>query len=280
MSHQFGKGAIDSPRDIRDFKANRLLGAGPLPFNWSEGVDIIAKVGEIPVENQFASSSCGGQALRYYLEALKRLHTGTFERLSAHDPYCQVFYPQGGTTIRDIAKLAVQVGIKSEAVVPSYINGDCTEYFMRDKSLTTATPAAPKFAEFGYAFPKTDIETIACAIRDNNGAILQVTGYNNQTWLTMKPSTTVEGPAWSHFVWACGAQVIEGKRYIKILNSWGNIGNNGFQFLSEDFFQGPVTNALVFFDTQFYSYNPTVVQSVTPTWLQKFLNFWANYFLV
>lgn len=274
----FGHGALKAKRDIRDFKAHRLVGMAPLPFLWSEGFDIETKIGPLLTENQFSSFSCGGQALRYYLEALKQLNTGSFERLSAHDPYCQIFYPGGGTTIRDIAKLAVQVGIRNEATVASYLDGVCPEYFMEDKSLTLASPQAVKFGEFGFAFPKTDIETIACAIRDNNGALLQVTGYNNGTWLSNNPQPTAVGQSWSHFVYAGKVRLSNGKKQIGIKNSWGNIGENGWQWLDENYFQGGVTNALVFYDKTLYQYSPTLSQSITPTWLQRFLNFFLNYF--
>jgi len=272
-----GHGALRAKKDVRDFKYRRL-GFAPIPFDWTTGFDIEAKLGmALPTENQFSSFSCGGQALRYYLEALKCLNTKSFERLSAHDPYCQIFYPQGGTTIHDVGKIAVQVGIKNEATVPSYLNGDCTESFMEDKNLSQASPIASKFAEFGYAFPNTDIETIASAVRDNNGCILQVTGWNNGSWRGTYPSSIPGGISWSHFLYAGKLKLINGKRYVGVKNSWGEIGEAGWQWLDESFFLGSVTNAIVFFDKTLYQYPPTLLQKA-PTFLQKFLNFFNNYF--
>lgn len=245
-----------------------------IPFDWTKGFDITSKV-SLPVEDQNGSSSCGGQALRYYLEALKCLKTGTFERLSAKDSYCQIFYPGGGTTIRDIGRIAVQVGVKNEVTVPSYQNGAAPqEWFMEDKNVSRLTSTASKFAEFGFAFPAVDIESIAQAIRDNSGMIIQVSGQNNGTWLSNYPKApTVK--EWSHFLYAGKAVTINGKKYIGVLNSWGaDAGENGWQYLDENYFKGWVTNSLVLYDNTVYAYQPSPLQT-TATWLQKFLQ-WFN----
>ncbi len=281
VENKFGHGALPHTIDVRDHKYHRIAGLGmaPLPFLWSDGFDIENKLGySILYENQDVTDTCGGQGGKRLNEVPASIKKGSFVRLSAHDLYDHIYYyPSGGTTIRDIGKWLVQVGIREESAVPSYLpNGTTTEQFMRDKTLSDAA-TSPLFKEFGFAFPKTDIETIACAIRDNNGCVLQITGNNNGTWLSAFPQATRVSEPWSHFVYAGKLKLINGKRFVGILNSWGNIGENGWQWLSEDFFTGLVTNALVIYDTTLYEYQPTLLQQ-SPTWLQKFLSFFANFF--
>ncbi len=277
-----GTGAIDSPHDVRDYKYHRVKGLGmaPVPFDWNAGYDIEQRLGfPILPEDQGISSACSLNGKRTK-EVPLALKAKTFLRLSGHDLYDHIFYPTGGSTMRDIAKWLVQVGIREESVVTSYMNGmPPTEAFMRDRSLSNAA-TSPLYKGFGYAFPKTDIETIACATRDNGVCLIQITGYDNLSWRTTFPQTRIAGAAWSHFITVGKLKLINGKRFVGILNSWGNVGEAGWQWLSEDFFNGLVTNAMVIFDQDEYNYQPTIVQTVAPTWLQKAINFFLNYFTV
>ncbi len=274
-----GHGALPKKYDIRDHKSSKL-GMAPVPFNWDAGFDVTIKTGFFPVENQGESGSCGGQAARYYLEVLKCLQKGTFERLSAKDPYCQIFYPGGGTDIRSIGKICVR-GIRSEILVPSYENDEPpSEFFMEDKNMSNS--AAPIFFKAdAYAFSKTDIESIAQSVRDNDGCIIQVNGQNNGTWLSAfpKPPSRRE---WGHFLYAGKAKRINGKKYVKCCNSWGgDVGEDGWQWLGEDYFSSRnVTNALVFYNSRVTPYVPTSTQAAInsmPSWLIRLFNWLGNY---
>ncbi len=275
-----GHGAIKKKFDIRDRKSHRL-GMAKIPFNWNLGFDIVALDGELPIEDQGQSGSCGGQAARYYLEVLKRIRTGVFERLSAKDPYCQIFYPGGGTDIRSIGNICVRLGrgVRSEALVPSYEHGLApSEVFMEDKSVSNASPSQ-FFRAQAYAFSKTDIESIAESVRDNNGCIIQVSGQNNGTWLSPYPKPPIQ-QEWSHFLYAGKAKLIDGKKYIGVCNSWGtDTGINGWQWLGEEYFFGNVTNALVFYDNEATPYVPSVAQKTFEAlpWLTRLINWLSNY---
>lgn len=281
VEEKFGHGALPKKYDIRDHKSTRL-GMASIPFNWNLGFDIEALDGPITIENQGSSGSCGGQAARYYLEVLKRVNTGMFERLSAKDSYCQIFYPGGGTDIRSIGSICVKLGrgVRTEALVPSYQDGQApTEAFMEDKSVSNVAPLQ-FFRPQAYAFSKTDVESIAQSVRDNNGCIIQVNGQNNGTWLSAFPKPPAYRE-WGHFLYAGKAKLVNGKKFIGCCNSWGeDVGEKGWQWLGEDYFSlGNVTNALVFYDKGATPYIPSPIQKTVEAapWLIRIINWLGHY---
>lgn len=238
VENQFGHGAIPKPLDLRDHK----LGGASLPFDWSQGYDIETTLGAVlnqsfaaPTKNQGQSSSCGGQAGSYLEASLKVLGIGSFSEKSARNIYSQIFYPDGGTTLRDIFNIIVNKGVASEALVVSYENGNPpSEPFMRDTSKNLATDATSSKAT-GYAFVHPDIDSVAQAVRDNHGAIILIEGQDNGTWSSPFPKPP-QTDQWAHFLFCGKAKLINGKKYIGVHNSWGNIGENGWQWISEDYF--------------------------------------------
>ncbi len=278
---EFGHGGIPSTYDVRDHKASRL-GMAVQPFDWDKGFDIEEKIGaKIITEDQGQSSSCGGQAARYYIGVLNALQTGVYTRMSAKDSYCKIFYPGGGTTIRDIGKQVGNHGLAREVSVPSYQGGNApTEWFMESTSVSDVVGDSVRFAPVSaYARPKLDIDSIAAAIRDNNGVIVRINGENNGTWLSSFPKPP-GSKVWSHFMYGGKARLINGKRYIGLKQSWGkDVGDEGWQWLGEDY---PFQEALVFYDQATYTYVPSTPQKVVSwmqayPWIRGFLDFINKY---
>jgi hypothetical protein len=91
-----------------------------------------------------------------------------------------------------------------------------------------------------YAQLKTfrDIDAVACAIRDNDGCIIGIYGKNNGSWRTENPQPPNDtSDRWAH--WVCGveAKLINGKKTITFINSWGQYtGFEGRQYINEDYF--------------------------------------------
>lgn len=283
VENQHGHGGRKGEFDIRDHKVSGL-GMAPFPFDWNKGFDIETLVGKIPTEDQGQSFSCGGQSLRYYLEVLEAITTKSLERRSARYSYSQIWYPGGGTTIRDIGKIGAQQGVSLEMFYSSYENGHApSEAFMRLKGGITdeIRKNAQTSRKFGYAMTGKSIESIAQAIRDNYGCIIRINGQNNGTWLSSYPLPPQE-TEWSHFVYAGKVKMVNGKKYIGIKNSWGAIGENntGWQWLGEDYFTtGNVCEGIVFYDKEVTPYTPTIPQQITPTWLQQFMTWISRYTL-
>lgn len=269
-----GTGGLPSKLDLRDHS----LGKAAIPFNWQSGYDIETILGyPLLTEDQGTSSSCGGQALRYYLEVLLSLRTKTFTRLSAKDGYSQIFYKNGGTTTRDIGNLGSNKGITPEALIASYNNGNPPdEPFMEQRLQTPQTVSQAVLSEeFGYAWPNIDIDSVAQAIRDNHGAIGLIHGIDNGTWLSAYPiAPTQNNGGWNHFLYFGKAVLVNGKKYIAAKNSWGNVGENGWQWLGEDYFKGQVKEVIVFYDKTLYTPTPT---STPLNWIQKFMQWFFNF---
>jgi len=232
---QFGRGALRDTPDARDFQYQKICRA-PLPFDWKKGVDIEWEIGDkLKIENQNGSSSCVGQAWAKYAEVLEMIENDNFIDLSAKDIYQRIYAPQGGAEIRLGGKCLVSLGVNKEIDVSSYENGNPpSENFMR--TFTGGNPEQARvFSAKSYAtVPASSIDYIACIIRDNLGC---VSGFNgdNAGWggAFVKPPKTVE---WGHAVYFTGAKLINGKKYIKFINSWSDKwGDNGFGYFAEDY---------------------------------------------
>jgi len=278
VENQFGNGALPQKLDLRDTKYSKIATAST-PFDWSIGYDVHADVGgPTNTKNQGQSFSCGGQAGSNYSSIIQMLYSETVEEKSAKYIYSQIYYPNGGTTLRDILNFLVNKGDATEAIVPSYENNNPpTEAFMRDRSQDTisADLSAAKVKPLGYAFVNPNIDSYAQAIRDNRGAIMQIDGQNNGTWLSVYPKPPVGNSDWSHFMFCGRAKLIDGKKYIGVHNSWGDaVGEAGWQWIGEDYFNsGDVLQGGVVFAKE----NPLIVQKKTLmmaliAYLQKALN--------
>lgn len=206
-----GHGGKKRKIDLRDHKVKRLkdtLGNSPAPFNWTTApqlLDVIATL-KTPTKDQGVSSSCGSQSGSYYAADSLAIDTGTFVELSAHDLYSTIWYPGGGTTMRDIFNRLCQRGIVPESIVPSYVNGQpMSELQYEDKSYLTPQidVLAHKSERIGYAFANTDIDSVASAISINNGCLIMGTWRNNGTWesLAPLPPGSSTNPPWTHFLY-------------------------------------------------------------------------------
>lgn len=230
----FGKGAIQSKKDSRDYQYSNL-GSSAIPFDWNIGFDIEEKVGKLPVKDQAQSSSCGGQAWASYSYVLDETNR---EEKSAKYIYCQTHVGSGGSTGRDNCEVCRKQGVSKEILCPSY---PATEQFMTTDDRTPEAIADAKTnKEKYYGNVNIDIEEVARAIRDCNGVILGICGQNNGTWLSKFPLSPKQR-TWAHWVYAGKAKIIDGKKYIGFLNSWGKyVGEDGWQYVGEEYFNNPL----------------------------------------
>ncbi len=232
-------GAIRDDADARDFRYRDFIG-GSAQFNWEKGYDVEEAIGmKIPVKNQGESGSCGGQAMAYYGQVLEEVSSKTFEERSARFIYAQCFVPPWGSNMRPLIKIATEQGWARESLLTSYENGQPPKepFMQRTDDITQEIRDDALNAQMlSYAIVQPNIDEVALAISNNYGCILGISGQNNGTWLSEFPQPP-KTPDWGHWIYAGRAKMINGKKYIGVLNSWGDtVGDKGWQWLSEDYF--------------------------------------------
>lgn len=234
----FNPGGIQDRVDNRDYLGEEV-GHGAAPFDWSQGYDIENELAlTIPVKDQNGSSSCGGQAWATLAEVLEAAFTGTLEERSAKYVYAQTYQHGGGSTGRDNAVVFAEQGVARETTCPSYQNGaPPNEAFMtRGQDISESARQDAKFARaFPYIQVGTNIDSVAQFIRDTQGVILGIDGENNGTWISAFPQVPNQ-VQWRHWIYAGKAKMINGVKHIGCLNSWGDVGDHGCQWLPEAYF--------------------------------------------
>jgi hypothetical protein len=218
-------------------KASReQLGATSIPFIWSQ-----ITLPNIPIKNQGSSSSCGGQAGSYWIELVDKAMSNDDIQFSAKSIYSPIAYPKGGTTVTDLQNQITNHGANFESDVPSYyVNGTTDESFMYSTAWMTPALSLKALRDAGRVAINVpiDMESIAQAIRDYGAVIIEIAGQNNGTWLNATPTPPSKinaNPLWYHFICGTSAGMLNGQKVIAFANSWGQIGDNGFQYLTEDY---------------------------------------------
>lgn len=250
-----GTGCIEDSIDTRDKEYDHLA-LGASNFDWETGFDIESYLGiKLPVKDQNGSYSCVGQStasLAYIMDAieLKEIYGDDFQRhlkeLSAKSIYSQISLGyNAGASNRDAVKLLCDYGINTEKEVPSYEKGKApSEKFMTDKKwysdVLGVNAKNYQGKEYRTLRCQTDINLYAQTIKDNKAVLIGFRGENNGTWHSKFPK--VGKSIWGHSMLAGKAKLIDGKKYIGCLDSWGvKTGEDGWQWFGEEWFDGEHT---------------------------------------
>lgn len=251
-----GTGAIKDKKDKRDYKyQSHVIAMGISPFDWDKGYDVEEVIGKkIEVKDQGSSGSCGGQAWAYYGQVLDDDH----DEKSAKFIYSHTFVKPAGSDGRTNCNYVIKNGWGVEKLTTSYENGKPpTEEFMQRVSDITEEAYKQALTDKGLSYTNVNvnIDDIAVAIRENKGCIVGITGENNGTWLSKFPSPpdVIDRNSWNHWIYVGKALIIDGKKYIGFINSWGDeCGEKGWQYISEDYVKYPSVWSVW---TMVYNYN-------------------------
>lgn len=223
-------------------------------FDWTKGYDVRDTIGPISIKDQGSSSSCSGQAGSYFLEIQRRLQKINEGALSAKSIYAPIAYVGGGTTVVALTTQIASVGANLEHKVPSYyVTGEpLSEAMMIEKSWETDQTNLDALLRAGYTPYDIGegIDEVACAVRDWGGVIMEIQGQNGKVpgWLSSTPTpptpltwwqktTSNHSDIWTHFMVVVGARMVNEKKMVIALNSWGtSVGDNGSQYFGEDYF--------------------------------------------
>ncbi len=250
--NKFGHGAVKTFRSELD-KVKRPIASSSIPFDWNIGYDIEQVMGSIlPVKNQGTSGSCGGQMASSYEAVNEYFRTKVLTEKSARYIYSHIWYSGGGTDSRRVTDFLINQGVCKENLCSSYDNGNPPDEAFMERTSNISSAAildAKTTLDTTYVSIKRDIDSIACGLRDNKGVMIALNGENNGTWLSAFPKPPVS-TEWRHFLYVGKAKMINGKKYIGVLNSWGDIGEKGWQWLGEEYFMGHVWDAFAVLDNR------------------------------
>lgn len=240
---QYGKGAIYTPKPIRD-RQFRVMAAAPLaatdwtiPYSIENGFILNQR-------DQKSSSSCTGQATCYYCEALNKIESQKTEKYSARFNYSKSFVPEGGAYIWKAMSIPLNPGAASQESVP---DGDSSETIMRDGSLNGQAILEAKADKYAV-IPRSSIDQMASIIKDYHGF---VTGFNGWNGMFAPDGTIIDWShsEWGHAVYVVGYEIRNGKKYLKFKNSWSGLwGSGGYGYFPEEF-----VNSGMMFDCYTYA---------------------------
>ena len=235
----FGTGAIETPKDEKIATYSDLIG-DTAPFDWNKGYDITLLTKDVSPKNQYSSGSCGGNASAYLAHFNSLLNDINSKEKSARWIYAPVAVKGGGSSQQSLMNRLATVGSASEELVSSYRpDGSTDESFMTYTADfdTQDSIDASNFKGLTPIYSNLDFDSIAKGIRDNGGLVLGIYGKNNGTWNSTYPEAPKSSDTglWCHWVGCFKAVTINGKKYLGIKNSWGNVGDNGWQYLGEEY---------------------------------------------
>ena len=282
----YGTGAIKQLPDSSIVNKETIAGDSQ-PFDWNIGYDIRdtlfhkCGINQIPVKDQGQSSSCGGQATSYLMGVLDALNDKIYIEKSARFIYAPVHVQGGGSSESALMSRILNIGSASEQLVCSYeANLLPSEEFMEKTDDIGSNDLQNALSAKGmipvYLDP-TDIDKLAQAIRDNGGFVMGVHGQNDGTWLSAYPKvpTTSVNKCWAHWLYFFSAKLINGKKYLGFINSWGQIGENntGVQWIPEEYLAkytwGAWTTILVNPPKVTYTFNNTLSLGTSSVDVQK-----------
>lgn len=224
-----GTGAVIEPQNAMVASFGDIVADLPV-FDWNKGFDI-RKKRSMSLKDQNGSGSCGGQASSYLTEAIH----GTEH--SARSIYAKCFVQGGGSSAYGLMNTIVNIGVATESQVTSYENGlPPSEAFME-----TDYPAVvgPYKGQKPVYVDTNSFDKLAIAVLQNNGIVIGLSGMNNGTWLSADPLPPTLPPHdksfWNHWVYVGFAGMRNGRKCLGFKNSWGNIGDNGWQYIYEDY---------------------------------------------
>ena len=231
MEH--GTGALVDFKDPRDYQYSDIARAGT-PFDWTLGFDVEQGF-KINLKDQDGSSSCGGQAWAYYGQVLDNDH----DEKSAKFIYGNTAVAGGGSAGRTNSEFVKTKGWGLEKLTPSYLNGNPApeEFYLQKDISEEAYKQALTDKALSYAYVNaSNSDELSMAIKDNHRCVIGIEGQNNGTWLSKFPKPPVgTSGIWRHWVYVGKMKLIDGKKYFGFINSWGNVGEDGWQWIGEEY---------------------------------------------
>ena len=241
---RFGKGALKTPKVIRDKHYRILTAPALIDWNLSYSVENINNF-VLPQRDQDGSSSCTAQAACYYCEALEKIEHQKDERYSARFNYSQSVAPGGGAYIWKAMSIPLKIGTVAMNSVP---DGDSSEKIMTDQTLNPAALIEARADKYAV-IPRSNIDQMAQIVKDYGGFITGFNGRNDMFSPDGTANVFTGMSEWGHAVYVCGYKLHDGRKCLIFKNSWASKwGDGGYGYFPEEF-----VNSGLMFDCYVYA---------------------------
>jgi len=240
----FGTGAVDRPGDQpdrRDFRHEEIAQAFT-PAVWKEKKP--SEFFSVPPTNQGIAFDCVAHkyAKQMAIDNMN-LNGGIYRHLSARAIYPYGYVEGGGMNNHYASSIVLKQGATLETLFPSE---NIPEMLARSAEgyAPDAKQIAFLFKPDSVIFCNPDFETIASILHsyqlagEKKAVGILIVGENNGTWRSQFPTPpkTMDQPnLWYHGLVVTDFGLIGGKKYLATVNSWGEIGEKGVQFIGESY---------------------------------------------
>lgn len=221
----------------------------PAPVIWTERDSSQWKT--VPtIRDQDGSGSCVCQTYATELAIIFEQKYGVWRDFSATYPYQQRSQPmQSGCTSVDIYTIFPKLGNLFERDMPSQLMNDSA--MMAIKKEKYFDDIAKPFKVFRISSP-LDFETCASTVQATGKGVMIWVKFHPEEW-TDTPTIGNKPPTSGHSITVIDAFLVNGKKYLLIVDSWGkNYAIKGYRLISEEYFAARcfITSFLKTFEIQ------------------------------
>lgn len=244
-------GAIDNQTEEAKAKNYSLseVCLSPSPVIWLEkSQDQWRKIPTI--RNQDGSGSCVCQTYATELAIIFEQKYGVWVDFSSTFPYQMRSKPMiSGCNSTDRYSVFPKLGSLFESYMPSMLMTDAQ--MMSVKKEKYYDDLAKTFQVKAIELP-LDFETVASTIQSTGKGVMIWVKFHSEEW-TDNPTIGTKSPTSGHSICAIDYFLIDGKKYLLIIDSWGkNYAIQGYRLISEEYFNARcfLASYLKTFETQ------------------------------
>jgi hypothetical protein len=228
-------GAIDNQSaeaKAKNYKLNEVCLA-PAPVIWLEKTPDQWK--KLPtIRNQDGSGSCVCQTYATELSILFEQKYGVWVDFSSTFPYQLRSQPMiSGCNSTDVYSIFPKLGNVFERDMPSMLMNDAGMMAVKKEKYYDDYAKVWKTSRIELPL---DFETVASTIQSTGKGVMIWVKFHPEEW-TDKPTVGTKSPTSGHSITAIDYFLINGKKYILIIDSWGsNYAIQGYRLISEEYF--------------------------------------------
>lgn len=244
-------GAIDNQTEeqkLRNYKFSEVCTA-PGPVIWLEKTESQWKKVE-HVRDQDGSGRCVAFTYAMELSIYFFMKYGVWIDFSTAFPYQQRTQPMiSGCNSVDIYSVWPEIGNVFESFMPAEGLNDAQSMAVKRENYFADLAKVYKIKRIELP---VDFETVASTIQATGKGVMIWVRFHPEEW-TDRPTIGTKAPTSGHSITAIDYFLVNGKKYILIVDSWGkNYAIKGYRLISEEYFKARcfLASYLMNFETQ------------------------------